>query len=167
MKEYFGCPYSVGVDIFPLDGLSEDEAEEERRRGFIKDVQRAYTLVSSGKLGTEECRKVLSDIERQNHTTLNRKGDILRELRLLTEKLYMMYPSENAENVALMPFWVSDHNHKYSRKFFTDTVTLPILMTAGGWPWMIRYVSGYYGTAGSLAHRCRNMGKPVMLMNIL
>ena len=29
----------------------------------------------------------------------------------------------------------------------------------------IRFVSGYYGAAGSLAHKCRNMGKPVMLMS--
>ena len=31
----------------------------------------------------------------------------------------------------------------------------------------IRHMSAYYGTAGSLAHKCRNMGKPVMLMSIL
>ena len=28
-------------------------------------------------------------------------------------------------------------------------------------------VSGYYGTPGELAHRCRNLKKPVMLMKIL
>ena len=31
----------------------------------------------------------------------------------------------------------------------------------------IRFVSGYYGAAGSLAHKCRNMGKPVMLMSMV
>ncbi|MBQ6258819.1 MAG: hypothetical protein IJJ79_03970, partial [Lachnospiraceae bacterium] len=31
----------------------------------------------------------------------------------------------------------------------------------------ISSISGYYGTAGVLAHRCRNIGKPVMLMAIV
>jgi hypothetical protein len=31
----------------------------------------------------------------------------------------------------------------------------------------IKIVSGYYGAAGSLAHKCRNMGKPVMLMSMV
>ncbi|MBO5598257.1 MAG: hypothetical protein J5943_06630, partial [Oribacterium sp.] len=48
---------------------------------------------------------------------------------------------ENKENI------IYDHGHNASR--------------------YIRYMSAYYGTAGSLAHKCRNMGKPVMLMSIL
>ena len=130
MKEYFGCPYTVGIDIFPLDGLCEDEATEEKRRAMAQDVQKAYELVGSGKLDTPECRRILANIERENHTTLHRRGNLLRELRLLTEKLYIMYPSDQAENVALMPFWVSDHNHKYSRKLFEDVVLLPFEYTA-------------------------------------
>ena len=130
MKEYFGCPYTVGIDIFPLDDISEDEDKEEKRRKLAKDVQRAYELAGSGKLDTPECRRLLSDIERQNHTTLHRRGNLLRELRVLTEKLYMMYPSEDAKYVALMPFWVSDHNHKYNRELFKDTIMLPFEYTA-------------------------------------
>ncbi|MBO6147929.1 MAG: LicD family protein [Lachnospiraceae bacterium] len=125
MKEYFGCPYAVGIDIFPLDGLSDDEEAEEDRRELALNVEMAYAQVNSGQLDTPECRKLLADIERQNHTILHRRGDILWELRLLLEKCYMMYPSENAENIALMTFWIVHHNHKYSRKLFEDAVLLP------------------------------------------
>ncbi|MCR5517875.1 MAG: LicD family protein [Lachnospiraceae bacterium] len=125
MKEYFGCPYTVGIDIFPLDGLCEDEAAEEKRRTMAQDVQKAYELAGSGKLDTPECRRILANIEMQNHTTLHRRGNLLRELRLLTEKLYMMYPSDGAENVALMPFWVAARNHKYNRKLFEDVIMMP------------------------------------------
>ena len=40
MKEYFGCPYTVGVDIFPLDGLCEDE------EGVFQDRLYHLTLAS-------------------------------------------------------------------------------------------------------------------------
>lgn len=125
MKEFFGCPYTVGVDIFPLDDLSEDEEKEERRRKLANDVSDAYEMIDAGKGDTQECRSLLAKIESDNHITLHRKGNILRELRLLTEKLFMMYASDEAENIVLMPFWVSKHNHKYAKDLYKDTLYLP------------------------------------------
>ncbi len=125
MKEFFGCPYTVGVDIFPLDDLSEDEEKEECRRKLAKDVSDAYEMIEAGNADTQECRNLLAKIESDNHVTLHRKGNILRELRLLTEKLFMMYTSDEAENIALMPFWVPKHNHKYPKDLFKDILYLP------------------------------------------
>lgn len=130
MKEFFGCPYTVGVDIFPLDDLSEDEEKEERRRKLANDVSKAYEMTDDGRGDTQECRSLLAKIESDNHITLHRKGNILRELRLLTEKLYMMHSSDDAEYIALMPFWVSKHNHKYSKDLFKDTLYLSFEYTS-------------------------------------
>ena len=125
LNEYFGCPYTVGVDVFPLDDLSGDEEKEEQRRKLASDVSDAYTLVESGKIDSQECRSLLAKIESDDHIVLHRKGNILRELRLLTEKLYSMYASDDAEYIALMPFWVSRHNHKYSKDLYKDILYLP------------------------------------------
>ena len=125
LKEFFGCPYSVGIDIFPLDGLFDDEEKEESRRSLASDVKKAYDLVGSGKLDTPECKNLLSDIEKRSHTTLHRNSGLYRELLLLTEKLYRMCPSDKATHIALMPFWVSHHDHRYSCGMFRDTILLP------------------------------------------
>ena len=125
LKEFFGCPYTVGVDIFPLDDLSNDEETEERRRKLASDAADAYEMIAAGKGDTQECRSLLAKIESDNHIILHRKGNILRELRLLTEKLYMMHTSDDAEYIALMPFWIQKHNHKYSKELYKDTLYLP------------------------------------------
>ncbi len=125
LKEFFGCPYTVGVDIFPLDDLSNDEETEERRRKLASDVADAYEMIDAGKGDAQECRSLLAKIESDNHIILHRKGNLLRELRLLTEKLYMMHTSDDAEYIALMPFWVQKHNHKYSKELYKDTLYLP------------------------------------------
>ena len=129
MKEFFGCPYTVGVDIFPLDGLSQDEADEEKRITKIKEIQEAYSLVSLGQAQMPEFGKILADIERRDNVTLREKEDLLRWLRLLIEELYMQYPSEDAKDIALMHFWVSDHNHKYGKDLFENTIFLPFEYT--------------------------------------
>ena len=129
MKDYHGCPYTVGIDIFPLDGLALENETEEKRRGRALKAEKAFKLIDEGKGDTSECRNLLDDIERENHITLHRKGDIFRELRLLMEKLYMMYPSDTAKDVALMPFWVPKKNHRYSKDLFKDTLMLPFEYT--------------------------------------
>lgn len=83
MREYHGCPYTVGIDIFPLDGLSEDDAAEEERRLRLADITKAVELLEAGKTDTPACRRILADIERKNHTTLHRRGNLYRELLLI------------------------------------------------------------------------------------
>ena len=125
LENYFGCPYTVGIDIFPLDGLSEDDAAEEKRRSALKSITDAVELIGKGDINTPKCRTVLADIERTNHTVLHRRRNIMRELLFLAEKLYTKFPSGEAKDVALMPFWVSDHNHRYSKELFEESVLLP------------------------------------------
>ena len=125
LENNFGCPYTVGIDIFPLDGLADDEAEEGKRRKALKSITDAVDLIGKGNINTPKCRAILADIERTNHTVLHRRGNIMRELLFLAEKLYTMYPSDKAMDVALMPFWVSDHNHRYSKELFEQSVLLP------------------------------------------
>lgn len=124
MQEFYGCPYTVGVDIFPLDDLAGDEEKEEERRRQAGEVAQAIGLLDEGKTDSPECRKLLANIERENHITLRRRGNLKRQLLLLTQKLYTKYSSEQAEYVALMPYWIEKQNHKYPKALFQNRVSL-------------------------------------------
>ncbi len=125
LKEYYGCPYSVTIDIFPLDDLSESEDDEEKRRKNVNNIWTAQKVVAAGGLDSEECRSLLSDIERENHVILHRKDDIRNELLSLLWKVFRMYDSDKAEYAAMMPFWIANRSHKYSKKLFKGTMLLP------------------------------------------
>ncbi len=125
LREYYGCPYAIGIDIFPLDGVSRDKKSEDERRHMIKTIWDAKNLIEAGRMDTYDCRRILADIERRNHIILHRKGDIISELLFLMWKFFCMYPSDKAESVAMMPFWVANHDHIYSRKLFDDVIMLP------------------------------------------
>ncbi len=99
LEEYFGCPYSIGIDIFPLDGLAEDEKAEEERRELL--------------------RRLADKVNRAK----NREEK--RDLLLLTDQLYAKYSSESADYVALMPFWVNERNHRFPARLFRETVEIP------------------------------------------
>lgn len=125
MEKYHGCPYSVGVDIFPLDGLFSDPLQEESRRERLFKIAMARDVVEKQE-ETDECsQELLEEIERENHTVLHREGNIKIELMLLEYQLYSLVPTREAEEVALMPFWVYDHGHNYPKALFKHTLMLP------------------------------------------
>ena len=125
LKEFYNCPYTVGVDIFPLDALADDEEEEEARRSKLLDIAAAMTYINSGLEKSDEAREVIRKIEKDNHVSLEYKRNLKRELLLLSEKLYSLYPTRDAKYVSLMPYWVSHHNHKYEKALYDNRVLVP------------------------------------------
>ena len=125
LKTHFGCPYMVGVDIFPLDGIYEDEKREEDRKERLRSISNALILIGEGEIKSSLCRSILADIERNNHVILHRKDDIERQLLKLCTEIIKESPSSVSDDVVLMPYWVKDNNHKYSRKWFEEVVYLP------------------------------------------
>ncbi|WP_022770324.1 MULTISPECIES: LicD family protein [unclassified Butyrivibrio] len=95
MNEFYGCPYTAGVDIFPLDGVYNDPEKEAERKVRAEKVIAEYT---------------------KDH-----KQESLKRL----EKIYSECPISDAEKVALMRFWITDRNHIYSRKLYESFVELP------------------------------------------
>lgn len=96
MREFFGCPYVVGIDIFPLDGIYDDEDREKDRN--------------------RRARKALADLERDGSSQKN---------LLKVKKIYSECPSDGAKNVGLMPYFIPYGNHKFPRELFEEQVELP------------------------------------------
>lgn len=122
LKDFFGCPYTVGVDIFIMDGVSDDKEAEDKRLALAKEIVDAINLIDIGKQDTPECRKLLANIERQNHVILHRKKGLKRELLLLSVKLYKRFSSETAEKVAFAPLWIKNHNHIFPKRFYENII---------------------------------------------
>ncbi len=95
LKEYYGCPYTVGVDIFPLDNLYDDEEKEKNRM--------------------ERARKAV-DAYHANPTL---------ETILEVERIYKECPDEEASRVTLMPVHVTYNDHIYPKELFDSWVELP------------------------------------------
>lgn len=125
LRRYHGCPYTVGIDIFPLDALAVDEGEEESRRQRLIQISDTVGLIKSEGVNSLKARIPLIDIERKNKFALKKNPALIHSLLLLSERIYAEFPMEDAEYVALMPYWVSKHNHKYPKSLFADTVLLP------------------------------------------
>ncbi len=122
LDNFFGCPYTVGVDIFVMDGVSSDKESENKRIELAKEIVDAINYIDEGKLDTPECRRVLANIERQNHVILHRKNNLKRELILLSVNLYKRFSSDNSDEVVFAPSWINHHDHKFPKRIYNDCI---------------------------------------------
>ncbi|MBE5837086.1 LicD family protein [Butyrivibrio sp.] len=99
LEKFHGCPYTVGIDIFPLDGIYEDEIKEKER------CQRGKRLIE----------------KYENCSGSHKKRDLLLQI----ERNYSECVSSKAQEVALMPFWITKGSHKYPKALFEYAVRLP------------------------------------------
>ena len=91
LKEWYGCPFACGVDIFPLNYMPEDKEELEIQKNLYKIVRSAW---ASCEEKTEELEKILKSVEELCGVTLDRAGDLKRQLANLMEGIRTMYDEE-------------------------------------------------------------------------
>ncbi|MBQ6733934.1 MAG: LicD family protein [Lachnospiraceae bacterium] len=129
LKIFYGCPFTVGVDIFPLDGLYADEEKEEQRRLLAFDAMQAAKLASEGRTASAEYRERVARLSRDCGLNLNGSGNPVRQLLLLTDRLFSECDSKTASHVALMPFWAEYKNHRYDKEWYREAVRMPFEYT--------------------------------------
>ncbi len=127
LEEWFGCPYTIGIDVFPLDGMFRDQEKEEKRFALECKVMRVGELIRSGQINSDECKGLLREIEMEKGIRFDRHGNMIRQILLLLDELFAMCPSTDAEFVTLSPACIKDgkQNHKYPKEWFDVQVKLP------------------------------------------
>ncbi len=72
LKQFHGCPFMVGIDVFPLDFLEEGE-EDSLRIHLFQVARQAALMVKNGE-HNEKLHEILNILEKQCNVTIDRSG---------------------------------------------------------------------------------------------
>lgn len=128
LKTHYGFPYTSGVDVFPLDYLYPDSEKEEER---LKKADFVCKLVAGQISGSDNRQKgeICHLVKQKTGYTVDRTDSLERALRRVVEEIFSECPKEGATHVALMPYWLDRHDHKYDISLFNDYVDIPFETT--------------------------------------
>jgi len=138
LRTFFNCPYSMGVDIFPLDGVYEDDEREDQRRDRIKAIDDVMEMLADGHAQSQECRNKIMRIEQENHVKLRQGEDMVYDLLALVDRIYTECLIEETDSVAQMSYWTRRRCYRYPKACFADVTYLPFEFV------MIPVPSGYH-----------------------
>ena len=148
LEKWHGCPWIVGVDIFPLDVLPDNE-EEKNALLVLTDALRlmkrnlpALEAAGGGSVPEEEILR----IEQVYGIKIDRKGNIGRQLAWARDKLAMSYLGESGRKIACLLYNVE--NKVFEGEWFEKNQYLPfentVIPVPGNYDAVLRVVYGDY-----------------------
>lgn len=128
LRKYHGCPFAVGVDIFPLDTLPDDEEEREGQHAIFTLIGVTVTLIKKEER-TEEDEADLKDaldtledicgvhIHREWLGT-DKNDDLLSSIYKLANQLCECYHEEDGEYLVMYMDYARWPWKKYKKEWF-------------------------------------------------
>ena len=99
LKKYHGVPYVIGLDIFPLDYISDNKEDDELQSNVIVMISSIMNVIKSiqdnnVQLDEENLTQInmqLSQVENICGVTINREDDIVQQLNILIDRMCGIY----------------------------------------------------------------------------
>ncbi len=129
LVKYHQCPYVVGIDIFVIDYLSDDESKELQRERLLKlAMPLAKTITPEGD-NVETYRDKLEEIENLCNVNIDYNGNVKRQLFDIVDGLCSRFTYDGGKYVAMMAYWVQERKYRYPAACFDSIVMKPFEVT--------------------------------------
>ena len=129
MDKFCGCPYVVGVDIFPIDRIYNDKDKEDARKNKIKDIYEVNARLSASGTIDKAIDLRLDRIERETGVKIKRFGNIGKDLAFALQSACSECRDEDAKEAAFMPPWAMGDRMNSPVEDFTHTIYVPFEFT--------------------------------------
>ena len=128
LSRFHGCPYGVGVDVFPIDSVPENDDDADVMRVLIGAALDIGQNVPKETLLTEcdtEIKREVYDLCSACGLDFDPDKPISPQAFTLADKLSAMYMGVNTKNVTVMSIYHSWAEYYHPRSAFDEVVMLP------------------------------------------
>lgn len=122
LKRFHGCPYSVGLDLFPLDVLAPSPEEDRTICELLKILVYTAQLYEKSPL---QAQTLLPDIESMCNVTLDATQNIKNQLMQLADQISRIYNTTNNSTIVSYEYHASSSEKGLQANWFQDSITLP------------------------------------------
>lgn len=128
LEKFHGCPYVIGLDIFPLDYVAPTEDEDNLQCEMIRILDIFGQMVTKDNQNTPEVLANIHGIEQQYGVNFDYESDIPLQVQILSlsERMRMIYTDADSDRLALM----TDHAGPrpadvYPKEYYSDSIYMP------------------------------------------
>lgn len=153
LKNFHGCPFIVGVDIFPLDYLPRDSGQAEIQRILFDMIWKSVQLVQFKESTDEiqmELEDVLVEIEGICGVRFDRTKFLVPQLWKLGNQLAASYGEADGDYLTSYSGYIENENFIFDKHWFDDVEYLPFesvfLPVPKGWDSVLKVMYGDYMT---------------------
>ena len=126
LRKYHGCPYIIGIDIYPIDNVPDDEETDDGICDVLKLIARVITIDMDIEKATEDDLLERSEILQILESTLHRSfpEDDMLHVNLMKEydRLSSIFKGKKTKNVTVYRNHRFNKDHIFPRGMFTDCI---------------------------------------------
>ncbi|WP_027216555.1 LicD family protein [Butyrivibrio fibrisolvens] len=133
LTRFHGCPYVVGVDIYPYDNLFNEEAKDDDRCRRGKEIFTGLQMLNTTNFSKSALEKQLRKIEEVTHANIDRTKHLGNQLCRILDKICQEARNENCKEITSLHSWIFWHGYKFPKEYFDkyiempfDTTTVPV-----------------------------------------
>ncbi len=161
LSRFHGCPFAVGVDVFPLDKIYKSPEREADRVMRGKRVCSLISEIKDKSVNDEEIKKRLVCIQGENNCTIDSDSTLAKLIRLLDE-IFQECKDEDADEIALMDEWIPNSRCRYRKSCYEEWTQMAFENTQVRVP--VKYqeiLRAYYGNYLEPVRGCAGHTYPV------
>ena len=125
LEKFYGCPYVVGIDIFPLDNITEDSPKLEEQIRALQFVLKAAASVPEEAPYGDDVMELMHNIENTFGIPIDYNNRLQHELKRIYDILCSMYMEEDTEEVTSMIDLANGWDFHAKRFWFEKTLEMP------------------------------------------
>ena len=126
LRRFHSCPYVVGIDIFPLDFLPDNEDERKMQVELYKLILLAIknTNVIEQDGQGEVMEQMLSEIEKVCGVKLDRNASLRNQLWRLSDSICQLYTEDECSEMTWMPEFCKRPDYTLKKEWYNETVKI-------------------------------------------
>lgn len=125
LAKFHGCPYVVGIDIFPVDNITDDKKALDKQIESLRFLLRtAESVPEKGPYGSEVL-ELMKKIEKTFGITVNYNNRLKHELKKIYDIVCSLYQDENSAEVCSMIDFAEGWDYHAKREWYEDICELP------------------------------------------
>ena len=129
LTQFHGCPFAVGVDIFPLDYIPRDKEAAELQKTLLAIIRDVLPLLKyvmkeedNAEVDLEEARQTvesgIAKLEEYCRISIERGGNIRSQLLKLYDRLCMIYGSNDGDVLTSYPEYIKGNGFFMPKEWF-------------------------------------------------
>lgn len=125
LEEFAGCPYVVGIDIFPIDNITENEAKLNDQIEALQFILKAAASVPDEPPYDQDVLSLMKQIENKFGIPIDYNNRFPHELKKIYDIVCGMYMDEDTEEVTSMIDLANGWDFHAKRVWYEKTIEMP------------------------------------------
>ena len=125
LERFHGCPYVVGVDIFPIDYIPRDADKMKKQIELINLVMSAAASVPPEPPYSSEIVSLAESLEKMFGVVFDKNNRLFHELKKLVDILSQTCTSVNADEVCSMIDLAGGWDYHVPKEWYGKAVNMP------------------------------------------